>query len=98
MNELIEEAGDTPITNLETFDKCWNTMCIVEPEKLVELYNLQQTHAFHIHIVGGTNELQHNYIQQEIQKDSIKPDISYTLSYELGTLDKKKLEHYTENA
>ncbi|MFP3012330.1 MAG: hypothetical protein ACEY3D_05160 [Rickettsia sp.] len=97
MNELIEEAGGKPITNLETFDKCWNAMCIVEPEKLAELYNLQQTHKFHIRIVGGTNELQHNYIQQEIQKASINPDISYTLSYELGTLDKKKLEHYTEN-
>ncbi|KJV80460.1 hypothetical protein RHORCCE3_1385 [Rickettsia hoogstraalii str. RCCE3] len=84
MNELIEEAGGKPITNLETFDKCWNAMCIVEPKKLAELYNLQQTHKFH-------------NIQQEIQKASIKPDISYTLSYELGTLDKKKLEHYTEN-
>ncbi|AFC71046.1 hypothetical protein [Rickettsia australis] len=52
MNALIEEAGGRPITNLETFDKCWNAMCTVEPEKLAELYNLQQTYAFHIHIVG----------------------------------------------
>ncbi|BBJ31882.1 hypothetical protein RAS_09910 [Rickettsia asiatica] len=48
MNELIEKAGGTPITNLETFDKCWNAMCKVEHEKLTELYNLQQTHKFHI--------------------------------------------------
>ncbi|MEY4464182.1 MAG: hypothetical protein RLZZ81_1153 [Pseudomonadota bacterium] len=99
MNELIEKAGGTPITNLETFDKCWNAMCKVEPEKLAELYNLQQPqkHNFHIHIVGGTNELQHSYIQQEIQKAPKQPNISYTLSYELGTLDEKKLKHYTES-
>ena len=95
MNKLIENAGGTPITNLETFDKCWNAMCIVEPEKLTELYNLQQTHKFHIHIIGNTNELQHNYIQQEIQKAPIKPNISYTLSYERGTLDNNLL---AENA
>jgi hypothetical protein len=38
MNELIKKAGGAPITNLETFDKCWNAMCKVEPEKLAELY------------------------------------------------------------
>ncbi|MCC8406700.1 MAG: hypothetical protein LN560_03685 [Rickettsia endosymbiont of Sceptobius lativentris] len=86
MNELIESNGGTALSD-DTFDKCWNAMCKVEHEKLTELYNLQQKHDFfHIHIVGSTNELQHNYIQEEIQKAPIKPDISYTLSYEVGPL------------
>lgn len=97
INELIEKAGGKPITNIEIFNNAWNAMCKVEPEKLTELFNLQQKHDFHIHIVGGTNELQHNYIQDEITKAPNKPDISYTLSYELGTLDNGKLKHYAEN-
>ncbi|MCC8467216.1 MAG: hypothetical protein LN589_00385 [Rickettsia endosymbiont of Eriopis connexa] len=49
MNDLIEEKNDHPIQNNDIFDKCWNAMCKVEPEKLAELYNLQQKYDFHIH-------------------------------------------------
>nr|WP_016926401.1 hypothetical protein [Rickettsia conorii] len=63
MNELIQAKNGNPIRDNEVFDQGWNAMCKIEPEKLTEIYNLQQTHKFHIHIIGNTNELQYNYIQ-----------------------------------
>ncbi|MGX6960699.1 MAG: hypothetical protein ACIPMY_05790 [Rickettsia endosymbiont of Pentastiridius leporinus] len=71
-------------------------MCVVESETLARLHDLQQKHNFHVHVIGGTNELQHTFIQQEINKSSEKPEISYTLSYELGTLDKNLLKQNAE--
>ena len=97
MNELIQEKNGNPIRDNEVFDKGWNAMCKIEPEKLTELYNLQQTHKFHIHIIGNTNELQHNYIQQKIEKAPNQPTISYTLSYKLGNSGERELKHYTKH-
>ncbi|HJD56250.1 MAG TPA: hypothetical protein LFW21_06525 [Rickettsia endosymbiont of Pyrocoelia pectoralis] len=96
LNKLIENAAGKPVTNIETFDNCWNAMCVVESETLAKLHDLQQKHDFHIHIIAGTNELQHNYIQAKIPKAPQKPSISYTLSYELSTLDKDLLKQNAE--
>ncbi|HJD54995.1 MAG TPA: hypothetical protein LFW11_06740 [Rickettsia endosymbiont of Proechinophthirus fluctus] len=62
MNELIQEKNGNPIRDNEVFDKGWNAMCKIEPEKLTEIYNLQHRHI-NIHIIDNTNELQYNYIQ-----------------------------------
>ncbi|WP_085065664.1 hypothetical protein [Rickettsia peacockii] len=44
MNELIQEKNGNPIRDNEVFDKGWNAMCKIEPEKLTEIYNLQHRH------------------------------------------------------
>ena len=68
INKLIESSDGKAITDNKIFDNCWNSMCIVEPENLTKLYNLQEKHNLHIHVIGGTNELQHNFFLAMTEK------------------------------
>ncbi|MCC8417959.1 MAG: hypothetical protein LN588_05710 [Rickettsia endosymbiont of Bryobia graminum] len=89
---LIEKKDGTNIEDDTTFDACWNSMCVVNPETVKKLYNIQLAYNCYFHIVGNTNSLQHNFIQNKISE--IVPDlkISYTLSFKIGNTKEEKLK------
>lgn len=85
----------------EDFDEAWCAMCEPNREIMVGLAKLQQDSEFKICIMGNTNQLHHNFIQDTIQEfQPPLPKISYILSFEEQneSLTDKVEEHFPSDS
>lgn len=90
--EFVERMNRTMAIDLsmETFKECWNAMCTVQPETLAflrQVESLQKKHGFGIHVMGNTNSMQVNYVNEQFTALGLELGITYTLSFVAGVLE-----------
>lgn len=76
--------------SFEVFKECWNKMCLIKPDALNflrQLEKLQQKYGFGIHVMSNSNTMHINYIYEQLEAAGIKLETSQTFSFEAGILD-----------
>lgn len=76
--------------SFEVFKECWNKMCLIKPEALDflrQLEKLQQEYGFGIHVMSNSNTMHINYIYEQLAAAGVKLEISKTFSFEAEVLD-----------
>ncbi len=97
INEAITSEDGLPLSK-EYFKEAWCSMCQPNQDELKKLADLQAKHDFEIHVLGCTNELQHEVIQEKIKSfETPVPQISYTLSFIEQTLNMEELKEKVKN-
>lgn len=90
--EFVSRMNQAIGTDLsfEAFKECWNKMCCIQPDALDvlrKLAQLQQEYGFGIHVMGNSNKIHVNYIDEQLAAAVIKLEMSQTFSFETGILD-----------
>ena len=95
--EFVTRMNQTIGTNLnfDTFKECWNAMFTIQPktvEFLRKIENLQKENSFSIHVVGNTNSMHDNYINEQFRQENINLEMTHTYSFEEGKFDPEPLK------